>query len=162
MEYRRKNGDFKAREDLKLVKGIGEKVFEQCSGFLRILKSGQAAVDGYEKPAKSVKTVKKSGKSGGASGSGDWNPLDATNIHPESYAAATQLVTLAGGLLKDIGSNQLVSTITSFLEKQIYQDLANRKRCKYKFLNISSSSTFTLPHPSSFPSPVHYKISIPL
>lgn len=35
-EYRSKNA-FKNREDLKKVKGMGEKAFEQCAGFLRII-----------------------------------------------------------------------------------------------------------------------------
>ncbi len=35
-EYRSKNV-FKSREDLKNVKGMGEKAFEQCAGFLRII-----------------------------------------------------------------------------------------------------------------------------
>lgn len=35
-EYRSKNV-FKNREDLKNVKGMGEKAFEQCAGFLRII-----------------------------------------------------------------------------------------------------------------------------
>ncbi|MHB8055471.1 MAG: helix-hairpin-helix domain-containing protein, partial [Candidatus Aminicenantales bacterium] len=34
--HRRENGAFKAREELKTVKGVGEKTFEQAAGFLRI------------------------------------------------------------------------------------------------------------------------------
>jgi len=83
VEFRRKNGDFKAREDLKLVKGIGGKVFEQCSGFLRISKS-------------------------------------------------TELVKLTGAVLEEIGSNQFVNTITSFVCKQNPEELATRYVVKYK------------------------------
>ena len=126
MEFRRKNGDFKAREDLKLVKGIGGKVFEQCSGFLRISKSTKENGDGPEKPAKPVKSVKKSGKSSAQAGGADWNPLDATNIHPESYSAASELVKLAGAVLEEIGSNQFVNKITSFVCKQNSGELATR------------------------------------
>lgn len=36
IEWRRKKGPFKNREQLNLVKGIGPKTFEQCSGFIRI------------------------------------------------------------------------------------------------------------------------------
>lgn len=35
-EYRKENGNFKSREELKNVKKMGEKTFEQCAGFLRI------------------------------------------------------------------------------------------------------------------------------
>lgn len=36
VKYREKNGPFTSREEIKLVKGIGEKTFEQAAGFLRI------------------------------------------------------------------------------------------------------------------------------
>ncbi len=34
--YREENGEFKSRAQIKKVKGIGEKAYEQCAGFLRI------------------------------------------------------------------------------------------------------------------------------
>ncbi len=36
VEYRNEHGKFASREDLKQVKGLGAKAFEQCAGFLRI------------------------------------------------------------------------------------------------------------------------------
>ena len=36
VEWRDVNGKFESREQLKKVKGLGEKAFEQCAGFLRI------------------------------------------------------------------------------------------------------------------------------
>jgi len=36
VEYRKQNGAFKSRNELKKVKRLGEKAFEQCAGFLRI------------------------------------------------------------------------------------------------------------------------------
>ncbi|PWR70200.1 Tex family protein [Methanospirillum lacunae] len=36
VRHREKNGPFTSREEIKLVKGIGEKTFEQAAGFLRI------------------------------------------------------------------------------------------------------------------------------
>lgn len=36
-EYKEKNGPFKTREDLKKVPKMGDKAFEQCAGFLRII-----------------------------------------------------------------------------------------------------------------------------
>ncbi len=36
VEWREQNGKFQSRRDLLKVKGIGEKAFEQCAGFLRI------------------------------------------------------------------------------------------------------------------------------
>ena len=37
LDYRKKHGKFKSREELKEVTGVDEKVFEQAAGFLRIL-----------------------------------------------------------------------------------------------------------------------------
>ena len=36
LDYKKKNGIFKTREELKKVSGMDEKTFEQCAGFLRI------------------------------------------------------------------------------------------------------------------------------
>lgn len=36
VQYRKENGPFRSREDLKRIPRLGEKVFEQCAGFLRI------------------------------------------------------------------------------------------------------------------------------
>ncbi|HBS10440.1 MAG TPA: RNA-binding transcriptional accessory protein [Firmicutes bacterium] len=36
-DYKEKNGPFKNRENLKLVPKMGDKAFEQCAGFLRII-----------------------------------------------------------------------------------------------------------------------------
>ncbi len=36
VEWRNENGKFTSRDDLKKVKGLGAKAFEQCAGFLRI------------------------------------------------------------------------------------------------------------------------------
>ncbi len=44
IEYRKKHGDFKSREELKNVKGLGEKAFKQSAGFLRI-KNGVNILD---------------------------------------------------------------------------------------------------------------------
>lgn len=39
LEYKRENGPFKSRKEIKKVKGIGPKAFTQCAGFLRIPES---------------------------------------------------------------------------------------------------------------------------
>ena len=39
LDYKKKNGSFKTREELKKVAGMDDKMFEQCAGFLRIFGS---------------------------------------------------------------------------------------------------------------------------
>ena len=43
-DFREKNGEFKNREELKKVPKLGEKAFEQCAGFLRIV-DGEEPLD---------------------------------------------------------------------------------------------------------------------
>lgn len=43
-DYREKNGEFKNRQELKKVPKLGEKAFEQCAGFLRIV-DGEEPLD---------------------------------------------------------------------------------------------------------------------
>ena len=40
-DYRSENGLFRSRKEIKKVKGIGEKAFVQCSGFLRVPESAE-------------------------------------------------------------------------------------------------------------------------
>ena len=56
VEYREKNGMFKTREELKKVKGIGAKVYEQCAGFLRI-RDGKNILDNTRVHPESYETV---------------------------------------------------------------------------------------------------------
>lgn len=69
VDYRNENG-FSNRAELKKVKKLGPKAFEQCAGFLRLRDSKQI--------------------------------LDATAVHPESYAAATKLISLLGYRVEDM------------------------------------------------------------
>lgn len=64
MAYRNENNGFRCRDELKKVKRLGDKAFEQCAGFLRIHNAE--------------------------------NPLDASAVHPESYAIVERMA-------KDLG-----------------------------------------------------------
>jgi uncharacterized protein len=44
VEYRDQNGEFRAKSDLKRVKGLGAKAYEQCAGFMRI-RDGKSLLD---------------------------------------------------------------------------------------------------------------------
>jgi uncharacterized protein len=58
VEYRLKNGVFKSRDELKKVKGVGEKAFEQAAGFLRI-NNGKELLDKTGIHPESYNTTKK-------------------------------------------------------------------------------------------------------
>lgn len=70
VEFRNQNGPFKDRDSLMKVSRLGEKVFEQAAGFLRIREAT--------------------------------NPLDASAVHPESYAIVQQMATDLGCSVKDL------------------------------------------------------------
>lgn len=63
--YRQKHGPFTKRSQIKKVKGLGPKAFEQCAGFLRIRALVWWSLS---------------------------NPLDETWIHPESYDVVEKLL----------------------------------------------------------------------
>lgn len=42
VDYREKNGKFKSRKELLKVKRLGQKAYEQCAGFLRVMESKEA------------------------------------------------------------------------------------------------------------------------
>lgn len=67
-------GAFTSRQQVKNVKRLGPKTYEQAIGFLRIL--------------------------------GGENPLDQTNIHPESYSVATNLLKCLNLEIEEIGSEK--------------------------------------------------------
>ncbi|VDN01004.1 unnamed protein product [Thelazia callipaeda] len=87
IKYRQDNGLIKSREELKCINGIGLKCFEQCAGFLYV----------YE-PNKPYEIVRKKAKL-----SANYNPLDATRVHPESYEIAMQLLKYANIDLSYVG-----------------------------------------------------------
>uniref|UniRef100_A0AAX7U5R9 S1 RNA-binding domain-containing protein 1 n=1 Tax=Astatotilapia calliptera TaxID=8154 RepID=A0AAX7U5R9_ASTCA len=95
-EWREQHGPFINREQLKLVKGMGPKSYQQCAGFIRINPQTlsryaliytfvvfKAAPEVPEKPA-----AKKGKGKTGVNVSTSFNPLDQTCIHPESYHVA--------------------------------------------------------------------------
>jgi uncharacterized protein len=73
IDYRNQNGPFKTREALMQVPRLGEKIFEQAAGFLRIREAT--------------------------------NPLDASAVHPESYALVERMATDLGCSVKDLMSS---------------------------------------------------------
>jgi len=73
VQYRNENGPFASRDELKKVKRLGAKAFEQAAGFLRIR--------------------------------GSVNPLDASAVHPESYAVVEKMAQDQGCSVADLIAN---------------------------------------------------------
>ncbi|WP_395389377.1 Tex family protein [Fructilactobacillus frigidiflavus] len=79
VDYREANGSFTNRNQLKKVKRLGPKAYEQSVGFLRI-------IDGN-------------------------NPLDNTDIHPESYAIAKRVLQALDLTVADLGTDVAVQCL---------------------------------------------------
>lgn len=99
IEWRTKNGPFRNREQLLNVKGIGGKTFEQCAGFIRILPE--------------TATVSETSSDRNKKSENDFNPLDRTWIHPESYAIANKFVKHCQCKLNDISTPAFIERISS-------------------------------------------------
>lgn len=84
--HRTDNGPFKSRDDIKKVKSIGAKTFEQCAGFIRI----------------DCTTANLNGK---------YNILDSTWVHPESYDLTKKLINKLKLSLNDVGTTAFISKI---------------------------------------------------
>uniref|UniRef100_A0A671L6I7 S1 RNA-binding domain-containing protein 1-like n=1 Tax=Sinocyclocheilus anshuiensis TaxID=1608454 RepID=A0A671L6I7_9TELE len=122
MEWKEKNGPFLNREQLKLVKGLGPKSFQQCAGFIRINpETVRSSIDsggneGLKVPLK--QTAEKKKVKGSGSASNKFNPLDQTCIHPESYSIALRFLSQIGGSLDQMGSAVLRQSIESSVKSR--------------------------------------------
>ncbi|BFZ12180.1 hypothetical protein BsWGS_15219 [Bradybaena similaris] len=136
LEWRAKNGFFTNRQQLLEVKGLGKKGFEQCAGFIRVSKhsidsgSGSSALREVkeevkienleEEEAESKTTRKRKATTAGPSKkkkakveiTEEWNPLDATAIHPESYDLAHKLASHLGVNVANIGTDTFIRDVT--------------------------------------------------
>ncbi|XP_068979477.1 S1 RNA-binding domain-containing protein 1 [Bombus flavifrons] len=100
IEWRSEFGPFKNRQQLLDVKGIGNKVFEQCAGFIRILPE-TSMNDNSEKrkPAKKSKQT--------------YNLLDQSWIHPESYKIAERFLKYCNCNLENFGTTEFIEKVKS-------------------------------------------------
>ncbi|KAM9316831.1 S1 RNA-binding domain-containing protein 1 [Gastrophryne carolinensis] len=140
IEWREKNGPFLNREQLKVVKGLGPKSFQQCAGFIRInqeyvknLSRNQPADQNANFAGSSAlalqPTVSKPGKKTAKSASNiaaKPNPLDQTCIHPESYDIAKRFLTLVSGSAQDIGTEKLQKQIHQFISGEGVDKVAEK------------------------------------
>ncbi|KAM7324986.1 hypothetical protein ACRRTK_015239 [Alexandromys fortis] len=135
IEWREKNGPFINREQLKNVKGLGPKSFQQCAGFIRInqdyirtfCSSGPTDSSGQNHQGAALLTGEKLGKKKTkADVTLTPNPLDQTCIHPESYDIAVRFLSFIGGTLHEIGKPEMQQKINSSLGNESIEKIAER------------------------------------
>lgn len=152
IEWREQNGPFINREQLKKVKGLGPKSFQQCAGFIRINQDyirtfcsqqtesssqiqGLAVTSSAGVEVTNEKQGKKKSKST-VSVALKPNPLDQTCIHPESYDIAMRFLSFVGGTLCEIGKPEMQQKINSFLEKEGIEKIAERLQTTVHTLHV--------------------------
>ncbi|KAM3605670.1 uncharacterized protein V6R79_002680 [Siganus canaliculatus] len=124
-EWREKNGPFVNREQLKLVKGMGPKSFQQCAGFIRINPQTSAKSSTHPAPSAPEKPAAKRGKAKSCVNvPTSFNPLDQTCIHPESYHVAQRFLSIMNGSVDQIGSAGLRHCVESKVKSGSIEDLA--------------------------------------
>ncbi|XP_069395035.1 S1 RNA-binding domain-containing protein 1 [Paralichthys olivaceus] len=126
-EWREQKGPFINREQLKLVKGMGPKTYQQCAGFIRINPQTLHSLKTSPHPAPSVpvKPVTKRGKGKtSVNVSTSFNPLDQTCIHPESYHVAQRFLSFVGGSADQIGTAGLRQCLESKVRTSSVEELA--------------------------------------
>ncbi|XP_006272234.1 S1 RNA-binding domain-containing protein 1 [Alligator mississippiensis] len=128
IEWREKNGPFINREQLKEVKGLGPKTFQQCAGFIRFNQEYIKAFCSSQQKELIAKghagvqiTNAKQGKKRSKPTTNVMlqpNPLDQTCIHPESYNIAMRFLTFTGGNPNDIGKPDMQQKVNSVIQKE--------------------------------------------
>uniref|UniRef100_A0A7N6ACC1 S1 RNA-binding domain-containing protein 1 n=1 Tax=Anabas testudineus TaxID=64144 RepID=A0A7N6ACC1_ANATE len=119
-EWREHNGPFFNREQLKLVKGLGPKTYQQCAGFIRINpQTLKRRTDPHIKSA-----VKKGKGKTCVNIPASFNPLDQTCIHPESYHVAQRFLSFVGGSADQIGTAGLQQCVESKVKTSSVEELA--------------------------------------
>ncbi|XP_068014984.1 S1 RNA-binding domain-containing protein 1 isoform X4 [Melanerpes formicivorus] len=133
IEWREKNGPFINREQLKEVKGLGPKSFQQCAGFIRInqeyiktfCSSKKADLGNHALLTKASAQSKKKTKPTPCA-SQQPNPLDQTCIHPESYDVAMSFLSLIGGNTNCVGKADMQQKVNAIIQKEGLEDTAKR------------------------------------
>ncbi|XP_032912609.1 S1 RNA-binding domain-containing protein 1 [Catharus ustulatus] len=133
IEWREKNGPFINREQLKEVKGLGPKTFQQCAGFIRFNQeyiktfcSNKKNELGSRALLTKAGTLAKKKSKLTSCASQQPNPLDQTCIHPESYNIAMRFLSLIGGNANDIGKSDMQQKVNVVIQKEGLEGTAKR------------------------------------
>ncbi|KAG7512305.1 hypothetical protein JOB18_026091 [Solea senegalensis] len=126
-EWREQNGPFSNREQLKLVKGMGPKTYQQCAGFIRINPQTLHSAKSSPHPGPSVPEKPAAKKGRGKTCVNiptSFNPLDQTCIHPESYHVAQRFLSQLGQSVDHIGSAGLRQCVERKVKTSSVEELA--------------------------------------
>ncbi|XP_063429941.1 S1 RNA-binding domain-containing protein 1-like [Mytilus trossulus] len=140
IEWRESNGLFVNRGQVKCVKGIGDKSYEQCAGFIRVIASLEGQTEKCKEEPEETKTEPEEMKTGRkrkkpTAGGGkakkkkdslslEPNILDTTWIHPESYGAAESLMQMIGVSKENLGQEVFIREVQIHMKTKTTEELA--------------------------------------
>ncbi|EDO41235.1 predicted protein [Nematostella vectensis] len=146
VEYREKNNGFVNRAQLLEVKGIGEKTYEQCVGFVRVRAAAAQTPAGdvicLDSDDEEEEAIGRKRKKRGENTSKKKaralkpNPLDMTPIHPEAYGAAERFMELVGVRPRDIGKPNIRTAISSKLQAQSLEKISGQLKVTPEALQL--------------------------
>ncbi|XP_016893012.1 S1 RNA-binding domain-containing protein 1 isoform X2 [Cynoglossus semilaevis] len=128
-EWREQNGPFINREQLKQVRGMGPKTFQQCAGFIRINPQTLHSLKSSPPPVAPTaeRAAPKKGKGRTCvSKPSSFKPLDQTCVHPESYHVAQRFLSLLDQSADQIGSPALHQCVENKVKTWGVEELARK------------------------------------
>ncbi|XP_022690527.1 S1 RNA-binding domain-containing protein 1-like isoform X2 [Varroa jacobsoni] len=121
IEYRQKHGPFMNREQLQLVPHIGPTRYEQCAGFVKILpETVQKCLD----ESVIVTRVKKPNMK--QTISEEFEPLDTTIVHPESYSTARAIIKELNLDVNEVGTPHFIAVIVNETKPATFSRLISK------------------------------------
>lgn len=126
IEWRKSSGPFTSRSDLIKMPRIGNKTFQQCAGFIRIMRETSSV--GSERR-----------RTSGSS----FNYLDQTCIPPESYDLARSFIEAAKIDAADIGTKSFIDSVSRFDKRGGCDALAQKFKTTVKIIDFRNNHTYS-------------------
>ncbi|XP_054168594.1 S1 RNA-binding domain-containing protein 1-like [Oppia nitens] len=122
VKKREQDGLFTSRSQLRNINGITWKQFEQCAGFIKVMPSTRRSP--FSIYTESSKESNDGPDKRLATSTDDYDPLDSTIIHPESYSCANIYLELIGANKREIGKPSIRDKIKKCYEKYSLSEIA--------------------------------------
>lgn len=124
LEFRDKFGPFICREQLKAVKGLGAKTYEQAAGFIRVHSNNTNEGNNMENKSKAPTSKGKSKKKVPTEYLPE--PLDMTWIHPESYQITYRVLDKIKVSVKNLGQPDFIHSVKQYLSHNSISDICRQ------------------------------------
>ncbi|CAL1528427.1 unnamed protein product [Lymnaea stagnalis] len=154
LDWRSQHGQFTNRQQLLTIKGLGQKGYEQCAGFVRIMHFQTTGATRLVDVKEEIKVEEETGTKKGRKRKADstagpskgkkakvsvnenWNPLDATSVHPESYDLTHLLARHLNVNLCDIGSKEFMTKVKERATDYCLKDFCDKNSAGFATVRL--------------------------